>query len=179
MSGAEFLGCTDCRRLVGIASGVGITVARVIDLAKSRGVPLRRCSHFGHEMPLPVAMCMTERGYQLLARQEGWTGANIAAPPDTVELPAWASWQAIAAMLDSEHRNHAPELATAVHAWVAHHADPAANIRTRAVAAFAVKQRHSKGKGGAAERIATVANPGRFKSGGATPTATVKPAAKI
>ncbi len=108
-------------------------------------------------------------GVRLLAQVEGWDRL-IHAPPPTLALPNWATWSALAAMLDPQHRNHAPELAVAVQAWVTKHVDPTADVTTVAVAKFAATCGASKGKGGAADRIATVANPGRSKRGGAKPT---------
>jgi hypothetical protein len=85
---------------------------------------------------------------------------------ESLALPPDVTLQALAEMLDAGHPRYAPELGTAVRAWIACHRDgrPSTNAK---VQRFAKDRRHD---GAQAERIATVVNPGSRKKGGAPKT---------
>ncbi len=110
-------------------------------------------------------LCITARAWQRLKAQDEGLAAVGDAPPPGLRLPDGVTWGALADLLNSAHPRHAPELATAVRAWIEcwHPPEIATNADVRAVAA-------ARGHGADAQkRIATVANPAARKDGGAPP----------
>ncbi len=96
------------------------------------------------------------------------------APPPGVELPDNVDWKDLTAIFDTQHRNHAAELVTAIRGWIRYHSDPDTDVAKQKVIDFSLQFGHSAGKGGAADRIATVANPTRSKGGGSRLTLSKK-----
>lgn len=96
------------------------------------------------------------------------------APPPDLTLPDNVDWKDLAAVFDTQHPNHAKELVTAIRGWIRYHSAADTDAAKKKVYDFAVQLGHSAGKGGAAERIATVVNPDRSKDGGARRTLSKK-----
>lgn len=100
----------------------------------------------------------------------------LSAPPVHRRLPDWATWDALADVLDPEHRRFAPELEASIRAWcqfvgpnggLGGHEGPTSTV----LEAKLKKTGHCGSMtGGAIRRIASVASPYQGGPGAARPT---------
>lgn len=66
---------------------------------------------------------VTREDAQQLLKAVGREPDSLDEPSEDVRLPAWASWESVAAALNPTHPEHAPRLAAAVQCWVKRHRD--------------------------------------------------------